>query len=133
MNSRDDVMTRLLNIFRRNVISTYFDEKASKKHTIISQVVANNDDVEIAEFVRDSFDMTRQHVFLLTHNITNLDDLPTKVLLEQLTNTRVNDTVEYFGLHDVVGPGQCELYIFSETGQIGPTVRGRFQGFVLAA
>ncbi len=27
---------------------------------------------------------------------------------------------------------EAVVYIFSETGQIGPTVRGRFQGFVLA-
>lgn len=95
MNERDEVLSRLLDLFPKNLIKGTFKEK----ETI--EVAKNNSDSEILEFTHINLDITKQHVYFLTHNIKQLSDLPDHIFTPNITKIDGQNGVEYFDLYDV--------------------------------
>ena len=94
MNSRNEVVSRMLKLFPKRIIQDYFGEE-------IEKIVEHREDADIFEFARTNLDFTKQHVYLLKHNIKNLNDLPECNLNKNAIKCEGTDTIEYYYFYDV--------------------------------
>lgn len=101
MNSRNEVMSRVLNLFPKHVIKDYFEERETHKDALSAGVVKRVEDKSIFEFAHDNLDFTKQHIYFLTHDIKKLSDLPAHVLTGNSVKLEVDDVIEYYDLYDV--------------------------------
>jgi hypothetical protein len=95
-------MSRVLKLFPKHVIRDYFEGKKTKKGVLIQEIVPSVQDSNIFKFSYENFDFTKQHVYLLTHDIKKLDDLPKNILAGNVQRNAGKDAVEYYGLYSVV-------------------------------
>jgi hypothetical protein len=101
MNSRDEVMSRVLKLFPKHVIKDYFKEEEAQKDALSVEVVKRIEDADIYEFARNNLDFTKQHVYLLTHDIKKLNNLPGHILTGNTVKLEGEDLIEYYDLYDV--------------------------------
>jgi hypothetical protein len=101
MNSRGEVMSRVLKLFPKHVIKDYFKEEEAQKDALSVEVVKRIEDADIFEFARNNLDFTKQHVYFLAHDIKKLNDLPGHILTENTVKFEGEDVIEYYDLYDV--------------------------------
>jgi hypothetical protein len=101
MNSREQIMTRLLRLFPKENIKEYFGEKAIKKDELMLAVVQATTDPEILEFVHENFDYTKQHVYIYSCNIPDFGILPIQLMPCPTTKTVDGDVAGYHSLFGV--------------------------------
>ena len=102
MNSRDEVMSRVLKLFPTRLIKESFEKEGPLTEEILKEIVRNVQDADIFEFTRNNLGFTRQHVYILTHDIEKLDELPEHLLTENTIRSTENDIIEYCDLYDVI-------------------------------
>jgi len=101
MNSRNELMSRLLKLFPKQIIKDSFEGEETKKEDLLTEVVERIEDTDIFAFVFNNLNYTKQHVYILTHDINNLGDLPEHILTENTERIIGNGTIEYYDLYDV--------------------------------
>src|SRR4051812_31651673 len=73
---------RLLNIFPVAAMRDQWKTGGRSKADVITAIVAKIDRGNIADFVEKSMGLTKQHIYLFSHDIKQLSDLPNNVLGE---------------------------------------------------
>jgi len=101
MNSRNEVMSRVLKLFPVQIVKKEFEKEGALTEKLLEEIVGNVRDADIFEFTRNNFGFTRQHVYILTHDIRKLDELPERLLTENTIKSTTNDIIEYCDLYDV--------------------------------
>jgi len=101
MNSRDEVMSRLLDMFPKQSIRQYFRVRKRTKEDILTEIVRQATDAEISEYTRVNLGYAKQHVYIMNHNIPDIGNLPDRMLTPNTMKTRGSGIIEYFDLLDV--------------------------------
>ena len=100
MNSRDEVMFRMVQLFPKNIVKGYFKEEIKKDASLL-EVIKRTEDADIFEFVRSNFDFTKQHVYVLKHGIKKLNNLPKYILNRDAMKYTGEGIIEYYDFYDV--------------------------------
>lgn len=101
MNSRDKVMSRVLNLFPVQIVKETFEKEGPLTEELLEEIVRNAKDIDIFEFTRNNLGFTKQHVYISTHDIEKLGELPEHLLTENTIRSTENDIIEYWDLYDV--------------------------------
>jgi hypothetical protein len=101
MNSKEQIVTRFLKLFPIENIKEYFGIRVTKKSELLPAVVNSNPNLNLAEFVQENFNYTKQHIYMFSCDVPDFSVLPGQ-LLSCPTTKMVNDEyVEYFSIFNV--------------------------------
>lgn len=79
-NSVSDKLTRLLQLFSKEVLESHFGLESKKKVPAIDQIVSGTDQSTIEQFALEKCQRTKQHNYLFSHDVNNLSSLPAELL-----------------------------------------------------
>jgi hypothetical protein len=95
MNSREQIMARLLRLFPKEQIKEYFGEKTTKKNELLLKVIKTTTDPDILSFVHESTDYSKQHVYLFSCDIPDYGSLPEQLIPGPTLKTEIDGKIEY--------------------------------------
>lgn len=101
MNDREDIMSRLLKLFPKNLVRVSFKSGIKNKDTFYEDIINNSTNDEIIKFAYNNLTFTKQHVYVFSHNFKNIKDLPKNILNKDEIRKEENGVIEYFNLFDV--------------------------------
>jgi len=74
MNTKKNLLIRLLKLFPIKSVKEHFGIKTSKRDFVIDEVIEKYSEDNILKFACEKFDYSKQHIYIYSHNLKKLSD-----------------------------------------------------------
>lgn len=103
MNSRVELLYRLLKLYPVRAVRETFEISEFKQSDVLLEVSTKSTEAAILDFAFKNFDLTKRHVYLLTHEIKRLSAIPKTLLpgISPYETSTQKGSVEHFYFFDV--------------------------------